>query len=42
MFATPLEPFLEESYKGKWLHIGRYLNTLQHQEGWTNEEFKRI
>jgi hypothetical protein len=40
--ATLLEPFLEVSYEGEWLHVGRYLSTLQRQEGWTNEEFKRI
>jgi hypothetical protein len=27
--TIPLEPFLEESYEGKWIHIGRYLSTLQ-------------
>jgi len=31
--STPLEPFTKESYKGEWLHIGRYLSTLQRQEG---------
>jgi len=40
--ATPLEPFSEESYEGEWLHIGRYLSTLQCQEGWSDEDFKRI
>ena len=40
--ATPLEIFLEEMYDGEWLYIGRYLSTLERQEGWTDHEFKRI
>lgn len=40
--ATTLEPFSEESCVGDWLYIGSYLSTLQFQQGWSDEEFKRI
>ena len=40
--ATPLELFSEELYEGEWLHIGRYLSTLERHKDWTDYEFKGI
>ncbi|KAL3682680.1 hypothetical protein R1sor_000702 [Riccia sorocarpa] len=34
--------FREDLYEGEWLNIGCYLETLSKQEGWTDEEFRRI
>ncbi|KAL3700954.1 hypothetical protein R1sor_018976 [Riccia sorocarpa] len=34
--------FREDLYEGEWLDIGRYLKALCRQEGWTDEEFRKI
>ncbi|KAL3679494.1 hypothetical protein R1sor_022450 [Riccia sorocarpa] len=34
--------FREELYEGEWLDLGRYLESLEMQEGWSNTEFSRI
>ena len=40
--SHPLELFLEDHYEGDWLLIGSYLSTLTKQDGWSEQEFKRI
>ena len=40
--SNSLELFLKELYEGDWLLIGSYLSTLTKQEGWSEQEFKRI
>jgi hypothetical protein len=34
--------FYKELYDGEWLHIAKYLKSLERQESWTNQEFKNI
>ncbi|KAL3691330.1 hypothetical protein R1sor_004981 [Riccia sorocarpa] len=34
--------FREDLYEGEWLNIGRYLATLRKQEGWTDEEYRKV
>ncbi|KAL3680995.1 hypothetical protein R1sor_023951 [Riccia sorocarpa] len=34
--------FREDLYEGEWLSIGRYLKTLSKQEGWTDEEYRKV
>ncbi|KAL3696508.1 hypothetical protein R1sor_010584 [Riccia sorocarpa] len=34
--------FREDLYEGEWLDIGRYLATLSKQEGWTDEEYRKV
>ncbi|KAL3697011.1 hypothetical protein R1sor_011087 [Riccia sorocarpa] len=34
--------FREDLYDGEWLDIGRYLETLSKQEGWTDEEYRKV
>lgn len=41
-YASSLESFFEDMYDGEWLQIGHYLSTLTKQEGWSDQEFKRI
>ena len=41
-YTSSLESFFEDMYDGEWLHIGHYLSTLTKQEGWSDQEFKRI
>ena len=40
--SNSLELFLKELYEGDWLLIGSCLSTLTKQEGWSEQEFKRI
>ncbi|KAL3682736.1 hypothetical protein R1sor_000758 [Riccia sorocarpa] len=34
--------FKKELYDGEWLDLGKYLGSLEMQEGWSNAEFSRI
>ncbi|KAL3700490.1 hypothetical protein R1sor_018512 [Riccia sorocarpa] len=34
--------FREDLYVGEWLNVGRYLETLSKQEGWIDEEYRKV
>ena len=40
--ANVFEVFHDDMYEGEWLMIGRYLSTLTKQNGWSDQEYKKI